>query len=121
MDAKYTLIGKQNYRLPVLGRQLLVCLSVCVYSFMLGLSFGSPTVAVAQLRARANSTDAVSREMGSWIASASGFVAIPTVVISVIVVHHFGRKKVYNYATVKLHSGLHQGADMKNAQQHTDG
>ncbi|XP_063826982.1 uncharacterized protein LOC135076445 isoform X2 [Ostrinia nubilalis] len=88
---------------------------------MLGLSFGSPTVAVAQLRARANSTDAVSREMGSWIASASGFVAIPTVVISVIVVHHFGRKKLYNYATVKLHSGLHQGADMKNAQQHTDG
>ncbi|XP_028176927.1 facilitated trehalose transporter Tret1-like [Ostrinia furnacalis] len=100
MDAKYTLIGKQNYRLPVLGRQLLVCLSACVYSFMLGLSFGSPTVAVAQLRARANSTDAVSREMGSWIASASGFVAIPTVVVSVIVVHHFGRKKVYNYATV---------------------
>lgn len=36
-------------------------------NFMLGLSAGTPTVAVPQLRQQANSTAAVSEDMASWI------------------------------------------------------
>ncbi|XP_072949785.1 facilitated trehalose transporter Tret1-like [Epargyreus clarus] len=50
-------------------RQVLVCSSVWVSYFMLGLSMGAPTVFIPQIKKEANSTNVIDQEMTSWLSS----------------------------------------------------
>ncbi|XP_068624456.1 facilitated trehalose transporter Tret1-like, partial [Battus philenor] len=57
--------GKGNT--TILLRQLLVCSALWSCYFLMGLCLGAPTVIIPQLRAEANSTDAISDETASWL------------------------------------------------------
>ncbi|KAJ0184297.1 hypothetical protein K1T71_000720 [Dendrolimus kikuchii] len=56
---------------------------------------GAPTVFIPQLRREANSTDAVSDEMASWLTSIYGYTALPWIIILSILMRYIGRKKTF--------------------------
>ncbi|XP_049871154.1 facilitated trehalose transporter Tret1-like [Pectinophora gossypiella] len=58
----------------------------------MGLSLGAPTVVIPQLRREANSTDAVSDEMVSWLSSIFAYAGIPWVLVIPVVSDRVGRK-----------------------------
>ncbi|KAL0832403.1 hypothetical protein ABMA28_001828 [Loxostege sticticalis] len=62
---------------------------------MKGLSYGASTVVVPQLRREANSTEAVSEAMASWITSVADFSATIWVIAVTLASHHIGRKKTW--------------------------
>lgn len=47
--------------------QLFVCSGVWASDFAFGLSFGAPAVLIPQVRRKANSTEAITEDMASWI------------------------------------------------------
>ncbi|KAJ0177830.1 hypothetical protein K1T71_006703 [Dendrolimus kikuchii] len=73
-------------------RQLFVSSGVWSIYFVLGLGFGTPTVMIPQIRKEANSTEAVSDEMASWLSSVHGYSALPWVFIIPIFTKYVGRK-----------------------------
>ncbi|XP_052754452.1 facilitated trehalose transporter Tret1-like [Galleria mellonella] len=83
--------NKHSWR-PIL-RQSLIGSGVLAYPFMYGLSFGSPTVLIHQLRREANSTAAVSDEMESWLSSCMIYSSIPAAIILTILADAIGRKR----------------------------
>ncbi|KOB65105.1 Sugar transporter, partial [Operophtera brumata] len=68
---------------------LFICAGAWMLYFLCGLSFGTPTVMIPQLRRAANSTEAVSEDMATSI---YGFTAMPWVVIICIFTRKYGRK-----------------------------
>ncbi|KAG6441237.1 hypothetical protein O3G_MSEX001725 [Manduca sexta] len=73
-------------------KQLTICSGVWTIYFMLGLSSGAPTVFIPQIRKEANSTDAVSEEMESWLSSVIGYGGLPWVLILPVFTEFVGRK-----------------------------
>ncbi|XP_030026271.2 facilitated trehalose transporter Tret1 [Manduca sexta] len=73
-------------------RQLFVSSGVWSIYFVLGLGFGAPTVMIPQIRREANSTDAVTENMESWLSSVHGYSALPWVFIIPILTRYVGRK-----------------------------
>ncbi|XP_063826978.1 facilitated trehalose transporter Tret1-like [Ostrinia nubilalis] len=74
-------------------RQFLVNSIALMFYFMFGLSLGAPTVLLPQLRKEANSTEAASEDMASWIASIGGYMGVPWSVALPIIMYYFGRRK----------------------------
>lgn len=60
--------------------------------FVLGLCYGAPNVIIPQIRREANSTEAVSEDMASWLSSIHGYAALPWILILPILSRRFGRK-----------------------------
>ncbi|XP_053605849.1 facilitated trehalose transporter Tret1-2 homolog [Plodia interpunctella] len=81
-------------------RQIVITTAMWTCYFTYGLFVGTPTVLVAYVRREANSTDAVSKEMASWLSSAFGYSATPWVVILPIVMHFYGSKKPFIFITL---------------------
>ncbi|XP_026740739.1 facilitated trehalose transporter Tret1-like [Trichoplusia ni] len=73
-------------------RQLFICSGIWSCLFFLGLCVGSPTIIIPQLRREANSTDAVSKEMASWLSSAFSYSGIPWSIIIPILIAAVGRR-----------------------------
>nr|XP_012546374.1 sugar transporter ERD6-like 6 [Bombyx mori] len=59
----------------------------------MGLCIGAPTVFIPQLGKEANSTDAVTSEMASWLSSVFGYSALPWVLILCWLLNAIGRKR----------------------------
>ncbi|KAJ0174406.1 hypothetical protein K1T71_009514 [Dendrolimus kikuchii] len=83
---------------PVL-RQTLVASGAWTCYFNLGLCVGTPTVMLPQLRSEANSTEAISENLASWIPAIFLYAGLPWVIILPIILHYFGRKKTYIFVT----------------------
>ncbi|KAJ8719049.1 hypothetical protein PYW07_016605 [Mythimna separata] len=73
-------------------RQLFVVGGVWTIYFVLGLCYGAPNVFIPQIRRDANSTEAVSEDMASWLSSIHGYAALPWILILPILTRRFGRK-----------------------------
>ncbi|KAL0881579.1 hypothetical protein ABMA27_001410 [Loxostege sticticalis] len=73
-------------------RQVLVALILWTAYINTGLSAGTPTVAIPQLRKEANSTAAVSDAVASWITSIKGYSGSTCIFVIVPVGHYLGRK-----------------------------
>ncbi|CAH0674015.1 unnamed protein product [Spodoptera exigua] len=73
-------------------RQLFVVGGVWTIYFVLGLCYGAPNVIIPQIRREANSTEAVSEDMASWLSSIHGYAALPWILILPILSRRFGRK-----------------------------
>ncbi|KAL0831984.1 hypothetical protein ABMA28_001484 [Loxostege sticticalis] len=73
-------------------RQVLVALVLWTAYINTGLSAGTPTVAIPQLRKEANSTAAVSDAVASWITSIWGYSGSTCIFVIVPVGHYLGRK-----------------------------
>ncbi|XP_028027993.1 facilitated trehalose transporter Tret1-2 homolog [Bombyx mandarina] len=73
-------------------RQLFITSGVCSIYFVLGLCYGIPNVVIPQLRKEANSTEAVSEEMASWITSVHGYSALPWILVLPVMTRLLGRK-----------------------------
>ncbi|XP_028176910.1 facilitated trehalose transporter Tret1-like [Ostrinia furnacalis] len=94
MDAEYKDISRSNeVSWKHCFRQFLVNSIALMFYFMFGLSLGAPTVLLPQLRKEANSTEAVSEDMASWIASIAGYMGVPWSVALPIIMYYFGRRK----------------------------
>ncbi|XP_069358474.1 facilitated trehalose transporter Tret1-like [Maniola hyperantus] len=63
---------------------------------------GATTVIVPQLRKEANSTDAVTPEMASWLSSMFAYSAIPWVFIAPMLAYRFGRKVCLILITINV-------------------
>ncbi|XP_013192373.2 facilitated trehalose transporter Tret1 [Amyelois transitella] len=81
-------------------KQILICISPWTLFFVAGLCFGTPTVMIPQLRAEANSTNAVSEEMVSWLSSAYGYSALPWDVMLPVLSEIYGRKIPFMISSV---------------------
>ncbi|XP_062525227.1 facilitated trehalose transporter Tret1-2 homolog [Bombyx mori] len=75
-----------------LWRQMFVSSGVWSVYFVLGLGFGAPTVMIPQIRREANSTDAVTESMASWLTSVHGYGALPWVFVIPLLTRYVGRK-----------------------------
>ncbi|CAB3235750.1 unnamed protein product [Arctia plantaginis] len=73
-------------------RQLFVVNGVWTIYFVLGLCYGAPNVTIPQIRKEANSTEAVSEDMASWLTSIHGYSALPWIIILPILTRTFGRR-----------------------------
>ncbi|KAL0881582.1 hypothetical protein ABMA27_001413 [Loxostege sticticalis] len=73
-------------------RQVLVVLVLWTSYIIGGLSLGTPTVAIPQLRKEANSTAAVSDAVASWMTSTTGYSGSICIFIIVPIGHYLGRK-----------------------------
>ncbi|CAH0595541.1 unnamed protein product [Chrysodeixis includens] len=73
-------------------RQLFICSGIWSCLFFMGLCMGSPTIIIPQLRREVNSTDAVSKEMASWLSSAFSYSGVPWSIIIPISITTVGRK-----------------------------
>ncbi|XP_075975987.1 facilitated trehalose transporter Tret1-like [Anticarsia gemmatalis] len=73
-------------------RQLFVVGGVWTIYFVLGLCYGAPNVFIPQIRREANSTEAVSEDMASWLTSIHGYAALLWILILPILTRKFGRK-----------------------------
>ncbi|CAB3250771.1 unnamed protein product [Arctia plantaginis] len=76
---------RNNATWKPLMRQLFVFSGVASIYFVLGLSFGAPTVFIPQIRKESNFTNILTDDMASWLASVHGYSAIPWVLIIPIV------------------------------------
>ncbi|PZC75259.1 hypothetical protein B5X24_HaOG206521 [Helicoverpa armigera] len=72
--------------------QLFVVGGVWTIYFVLGLCYGAPNVFIPQIRRDANSTEAVSEDMATWLTSIHGYSALPWILILPILTQLFGRK-----------------------------
>ncbi|XP_028027949.1 facilitated trehalose transporter Tret1-like [Bombyx mandarina] len=99
MDSNYKEVStRENYGsikkcswMPFI-KQFLVCSGVWTIYFTLGMATGAPTVFIPQLRKEANSTEAVSEEMESWLSSVIGYGGIPWVFLLPVFTEFIGRK-----------------------------
>ncbi|XP_063835940.1 facilitated trehalose transporter Tret1-like isoform X2 [Ostrinia nubilalis] len=96
----YAYEKKKSWK-PLL-RQLFIASGLWTPYFAVGLSLGTPTVYVPQARKQANSTDAVSVEMASWLSSLFGFSSLPFVFILAILMTRIGRKKSSLFVSISL-------------------
>ncbi|KAJ8713161.1 hypothetical protein PYW08_008465 [Mythimna loreyi] len=87
-------------------RQLFICSGSWSCFFMLGLCTGTPTVLVPQLRREANSTDAVSPEMASWLPAMFSYAGIPWIIILPALIHLVGRKITQNIVCISSFIGF---------------
>ncbi|XP_052754498.1 facilitated trehalose transporter Tret1-like isoform X2 [Galleria mellonella] len=85
---------------------ILIASGALAYPFMYGLSFGSPTVLIPQLRREANSTAAVSDEMESWLSSSMSYGSIPAAIILTILADVIGRKRTCLIVSLTSLSGF---------------
>ncbi|KAL0858400.1 hypothetical protein ABMA27_012281 [Loxostege sticticalis] len=76
-------------------RQLFISSGIWTPYFSVGLCLGTPTVFVPQYRRAANSTDAVSVEMASWLSSVFGYASIPAAIFLTCMTSYIGRKKTF--------------------------
>ncbi|XP_072949868.1 facilitated trehalose transporter Tret1-like [Epargyreus clarus] len=76
-------------------RQVFVCSGIWASYFSFGLSYGSPTVLIAQIRREANSTDAVSLEMASWLSSTYNYSGLISTIVLAILARLIGRKRSF--------------------------
>ncbi|KAL0803302.1 hypothetical protein ABMA28_017212 [Loxostege sticticalis] len=83
-------------------RQLFISSGLWTPFFSVGLCMGTPTVYVPQARREANSTDAVSAEMASWLSSAFGYAAIPAVFLLAYLTVRIGRKRTFNIVSLNM-------------------
>ncbi|XP_013192370.1 facilitated trehalose transporter Tret1-2 homolog [Amyelois transitella] len=84
--------NSEDFNWKYMVKQTLICISTWSLFFVTGLFFGTPTVMIPQLRAEANSTDAVSEEMASWLSSAYGYSALPWDILLPVLSEIYGRK-----------------------------
>ncbi|KAI5644586.1 sugar transporter domain-containing protein [Phthorimaea operculella] len=88
---------KQSYK-PLI-RQIIVCSGIWNSFFIMGLCLGAPTVTIAQFRKEANSTEAISGEMASWISSVYGYAALPWFILPVLSAR-IGRKLPFYFVSI---------------------
>ncbi|KAL0881997.1 hypothetical protein ABMA27_001746 [Loxostege sticticalis] len=81
-------------------RQVLVALILWTFFINAGLVMGTITVAIPQLRKEANSTEAVSNEMASWLSSTAIYSASINIFITIPFAHFIGRKFTMTFLAV---------------------
>uniref|UniRef100_A0A2A4K454 Major facilitator superfamily (MFS) profile domain-containing protein n=1 Tax=Heliothis virescens TaxID=7102 RepID=A0A2A4K454_HELVI len=68
--------------------------------FIMGITFGASTVFIPQIRQEANSHDAVSDSMASWIPAIAVYSGLPWVFILPAAMKCFGRKYTYTFVSI---------------------
>nr|XP_013189856.1 unnamed protein product [Amyelois transitella] len=86
--------GRQSCKTPrkFFFRQLFVTSGAWTIYFLVGLYVGAPTVIIPQLRREANSTDAVSLQMASWLSSMSSYSSLLWECVLPFILSFYGRK-----------------------------
>ncbi|CAK1546244.1 unnamed protein product [Leptosia nina] len=73
-------------------RQLFICVGTIIIYFNYGLYFGAPTIFIPQIRRAANSTDAITLEMESWLSAAVAYSSVPWIIILPVLAYYYGRR-----------------------------
>ncbi|CAH0595540.1 unnamed protein product [Chrysodeixis includens] len=80
-------------------RQILISSGGWSTYFIMGISFGAPTVFIPQIRNEANSTAAVSEETASWIPAILVYSGLPWAFILPILMKYIGRKYSFGFVS----------------------
>ncbi|KAG6461750.1 hypothetical protein O3G_MSEX012832 [Manduca sexta] len=104
MEACEVNINKDRWK--YFFRQLLIASGAWNCYFMLGLCMGAPTVFIPQIRKEANSTEAVSEDMASWIPAILSYGGVPWILILPYLISVFGRKIPHIIVSVATFAGF---------------
>ncbi|PZC82618.1 hypothetical protein B5X24_HaOG210062 [Helicoverpa armigera] len=81
-------------------RQMLISSGGWTCYFIMGMTFGASTVFIPQIRQEANSDDAVSESMASWIPAITVYSGLPWVFILPVTMKYIGRKYTYTFVFI---------------------